>query len=109
MTINGVEVTCFSEFDGKPIKNKLPEKIKNKMKTEKQWREEGFRVIQDEKGYEMHPTEYQKKLYTYFFYMQVEDLGEVDLVCETCHLRQGKFCPVIKDYIDFDEICSEWS
>ena len=66
MNIKGIKVTRFSEYDGLLIKNKLPEELRERLKTRKQWMQEGCLVKEDAEGYEMHARVPAKKTFMYF-------------------------------------------
>ena len=42
--IGGVKIDVFSDYDGLPVKSQLPEELKERLKTEKQWLWEGYVV-----------------------------------------------------------------
>mgnify|MGYP003291098709 CR=1 FL=1 len=72
MKIDNVIIVCSSEWDGLPIKSKLPEELKTRLKTENQWLEEGFVIKPDATFYEMHPSALSKKTVFYFLDKDVE-------------------------------------
>ena len=63
--IDLLNASC-SDYDGKPIKNKLPEEIKNRFKTEKQWLDEGKQIKESARFVEMHPNAMYKRLCKYY-------------------------------------------
>lgn len=71
MKIEGYEVFYFSAYDGLPVKNHLPEEIKDRFRTENQWLESGYRLVAGAVGREMHPSTMSKRLYTYYLDDQV--------------------------------------
>lgn len=66
MKIDGIEIIRLSEWDGLPIKNKLPEALKTRLKTEEQWFDDGFVLKEDVVSYEMHPSVLSKKTCLYY-------------------------------------------
>lgn len=111
MQIDGVDVTFLSGWDGKPIKNKLPGGLKDRLKTENQWLESGFLLRDGAIGYEMHSNAISKKLFTYYMDYDVEEITEnnVPRNCLTCKIRTGRFCVIAGDYVGANTGCSEWS
>lgn len=109
MKIEGIEITCLSEYDGKPVKNHLPEVLKNRFMTENQWLEQGYSIKKNEQGYEMHSNMMGKKLFTYYLDNQVEKISEDEEVCATCKLRSNRYCMVMNDYVKMNGHCSEWT
>lgn len=105
--IDGIEITCFSEYDCKPIKNKLPAALKNRLFTANQWLERRCRVNDGVVGYDMHPNAMNKKLCTYYLDTQVEELTD-EVCCATCSIRKGSFCVVSGGHISMTHLCSEW-
>lgn len=108
MTIDGIEIIYLSNYDGRPIKNHLPEELKKRLWTENQWLEKGFIVKEGMKGYEMHSNMMGKKLFTYFLDNQVEKINEDEEICATCRIRENRYCIVMGDYINMTGHCSEW-
>lgn len=110
MTIDGVEVIRFADCDGMPIKNHLPIEIRDRMKTELQWLEEGFLVKPDATRYEMHASCMSKKTFIYYLDKDVEQITSENTpeCCATCAIREGKYCAVAGDYVSSKYRCSEW-
>ena len=109
MKIDGIEITYLSDYDGKPVKNQLPAELKNRLKTENQWMDQGYSVKENEQGYEMHSNMMSKKLFTYYLDKQVEKIDEDEEICATCKLHSERFCVVMGDYIRLNGHCSEWT
>ncbi len=99
-----------SEYDGKPIKNKLPEELKSKFLTEKQWIDEGKQIKEDAEYIEMHPNAMNKKLCKYYFVDDVEPLSSDKEICANCSLRyvESGRCPVAGQFVSGTGHCSEW-
>lgn len=110
MQIDGVNVTSLSNWDGKPIKNKLPAELKTRMKTENQWLEAGYLVKAGATGYEMHSNAMGKQLFTYYIDSEVEEITDSNAPknCMTCGIRTGRFCVFAGDYVSAKTCCSEW-
>lgn len=110
MQIDGISVTRFSDFDGLPIKNHLPESLRERMKTENQWLESGYFLKPGATKYEMHPSVLSKRLCSYYLDTDVEkpDPANVPKNCMTCRIRDGRYCCVAGDYISAKHCCSEW-
>jgi len=111
MQIDGVDLTCLSARDGKPIKNKLPAQLKERMRTENQWLEAGFLLKPNATGYEMYSNSMGKKLFTYYIDDDVEAITENNAPenCMTCKRRIGRFCIVAGDYVSAKNRCSEYA
>jgi hypothetical protein len=77
--IEGYAVTRLSELDQLPIKNKLPEELKEKLLTRKQWQDVGYDLKEDAEGYELHPNCMAKRTSTYYFEDQVEPMKKRDI------------------------------
>lgn len=107
--IDLLNVRC-SDYDGKPIKNKLPDELKERFKTEKQWIDEGKRVTSNARFVEMHPNAMNKKLCKYYLDEEVEDLPYDVKICATCSLRHAEEgrCPVAGTFVSGDGHCNEW-
>lgn len=56
-----------SEWDGLPIKDKLPDCLQELYATRKQWLFRGFEVSPGAKPVPMHPNAMNKKLVEYFY------------------------------------------
>lgn len=111
MKIKGIKVERFSEYDGLPIKNKLPEELRERLKTRKQWMEEGYRVKEDAEGYEMHASVPAKKSFMYFLDDDVTKMTPDNMPenCSTCSLRSKGYCIVMADFVGAEGRCSEWN
>ena len=111
MKIDNIEVFRFSEWDGLPIKNHLPDELKERMKTENQWLEYGYVIKVDAPAYEMHPSVMAKKTFVYYLDKDVEAItGEnTPKNCLTCSMREGRFCAIAGDYVSSKNCCSEWT
>lgn len=107
MKIENVEITCLSEWDNQPIKNKLPEELKEKLRTENQWLERKRRIKEGAVGYDMHPNAMNKKLCTYYLESQTEKLTDEEC-CATCTIKIGRYCPVMGAHVSMTHRCSEW-
>lgn len=110
MKVNGVLYDVrLSEYDNQPIKNKLPEEIRGKFLTRKQWLEEGMTPKKDAIEYEMHPNSMNKKLCTYYFETDVEKLNDDIEMCANCRIRgNSRFCVVMGEHVNMEWHCSEW-
>lgn len=110
MIIDGTDYEVrLSEYDNAPIKNKLPEELKSKFLTKKQWLEEGKIPKDDAKEYSMHPNAMNKKLCIYYFENDVVELSEDVELCANCSIRENsRFCMVAGDYVNMEGHCSEW-
>lgn len=99
-----------SMYDGKPIKNKLPEELKSRFLTEKQWIDEGKQIKENAKFVEMHPNSMNKKLCKYYFDEEVEPLSADAKICANCSLRTSEYgrCPVAGSFVSGVGYCSEW-
>lgn len=65
MLVKGVDVVC-SDYDGLPIKNRLPDELRNAFKTRKQWLELGRVPSGTATAVPMHPNSMNKKLIDYY-------------------------------------------
>ena len=110
MSIEDLGNVTTSMYDGKPIKNKLPDEIKDRFLTEKQWIDEGKQLKEDAKFIEMHPNAMNKKLCKYYIDEEVEPLSEDKEICANCSLRTAEFgrCPVAGSFVSGTGHCSEW-
>lgn len=108
--IDGVGIKDLSEWDRKPVKNKLPMELKERMKTEKQWLEMGYLIKKNAKGYEMHPNMMSKKLFLYYLDSQVEKMTNLNAQknCGTCSYRENRYCFIAGDFVGVSNCCSEW-
>ncbi len=103
-------VRC-SDYDGKPIKNKLPNELKEYFKTENQWLDIGMSIKENAIYVDMHPNSMNKKLCKYYYHTDVEPISADVEVCATCSLRQleeGR-CPVAGGFVSPKHRCSEWA
>lgn len=99
-----------SDFDGKPIKNKLPQEIKELFKTEKQWLEEGMQLKEDACFVEMHPNATSNRVCKYYTEDEVELMDSSVEICANCgfqHLENGR-CLIMGDFVSVNGHCSEW-
>lgn len=110
MKIDGIEVVYLSDWDGLPVKNHLPEELRERMKTENQWLEAGFLLKCGATKYEMHPSVLSKRLCTYYLDSDVKklDAASAPRNCMTCSIRNGRYCIVAGDYVSAKNCCSEW-
>lgn len=109
MKIDGIEITYLSDYDGKPIKNHLPEELIGRFLTRNQWLEQGYIPKESEQGYEMHANAMGKKLFVYYLDSQVEKIKSDEEICANCTLQTNRFCIVMGDYVKMDGRCSEWN
>jgi len=70
--LKGYEIEYLSEWDGLPVKNHLPEELKESFFTRIQWWEKGYEVKESAEGTFMHPSALAKRLCEYFFRDEVE-------------------------------------
>lgn len=110
MKIDGFEITRVSELDRLPIKNHLPAELQKRLKTEKQWLDEGFLIKDDAVRYKMHPSVLAKKTVCYYLDNDVifTAKNEVSECCRTCAVKSGRFCMVAGDFVLDTNYCSEW-
>ena len=111
MKIDGITVGYLSDKDGLPVKNRLPIELKERMKTQNQWLEEGFCIKEGATRYEMHPNCLSYKTFDYILDKDVEKLTEDNMpkCCRTCAISDGRFCAVAGDYVSATHYCSEWT
>ena len=109
-TIDGIQITYLSSYDGFPIKNHAPEELKERLKTKLQWLELGFSPKENAEPYEMHPQAGARKTCMYYLDNDVEPINSetAPRSCYTCAFRQKYFCEIRGDYISGDHYCSEW-
>lgn len=69
--IEGYEITCLSEWDGLPIKCLLPEELRERFRTEPQWRVLGLYPAENAKAVEMHPMAGNRRVCKYYLDTQV--------------------------------------
>lgn len=69
--IEGHEITCLSEWDGLPIKSLLPEELRERFRTEPQWRVLGLYPAENAKAVEMHPMAGNRRICQYYLDTQV--------------------------------------
>lgn len=99
-----------SDYDGKPIKNKLPEELKSRFRTEKQWLDEGKQIKENARFVEMHPNAMNKKLCKYYLDEEVEPLSADTEICANCiwrYAEEGR-CPVAGTFVSSSGHCFEW-
>lgn len=109
MLVKGVDVRV-SDYDGLPIKNKLPPDLMDKFKTRKQWLEVGRVLSETATAVPMHPNAMNKKLVGYF---HVDDVVEITdkapRNCLTCATRNDNgFCPFAGAFVGEVNGCSEY-
>lgn len=111
MTIDGIKVNCFADVDGIPIKNHLPLELRERLKTENQWLEDGYIVKATAVPYDMHPSVLSKRTFTYYLDEDVEVIAPENAPrnCLTCSIQKGRFCAVAGDYVSSKHCCSEWT
>lgn len=111
MTIDGIEITRFSEVTGQPIKNHLPLKLRDKVKTENQWLEEGYCLKSGATPYIMHPSVGAKRTFVYYLYTDVEQITSQNSpkCCMTCGYCSNRWCVVNEQHISPKGCCSEWA
>lgn len=111
MKIDGVEIYRFSDWDGLPIKNHLPAELKERLKTQNQWLEDGYVLKKGAKKYEMHPSVMAKRTSIYYLDSDVEEArgSNAPKNCLTCTIRRGRFCMIAGDYVGAKNCCSEWT
>lgn len=101
---------AVSEYDGKPIKNKLPEELRNKFMTKKQWLEEEKTLKEGAIEYQMHPNAMNKKLCVYYFEGDTVPLSDAVKICANCSIRgTSRYCVVAGDFVNMEGHCSEWN
>lgn len=96
--------------DGKLIKNKLPEKIRDKFLTENQWLDKGMQPKKGAKPIEMHANAFSQKTFMYYFEEDVKTLSSTTRICATCRYRymnEGE-CIVAGSRVSPKGSCSEW-
>lgn len=98
----------LSEYDGKPIKTRLPEELKERLKTKNQWLESGFTVIPGATPYELHPALLNKKLCTYYFDTEVQKLPASTNCCSNCRTYNHRYCVIAGEYVSPTHYCSEY-
>ena len=99
---------CLSEYDNKIVKNHLPEEIKNRFLTKKQWLEKGFIPKENAKAIEMHPSWMSKILCEYYLDSDVESVPKSLECCSTCMYYKNRFCKVNLYHVSADSRCSEY-
>lgn len=106
---------CSSEYDGKIVKNHLPEEIKKKFYTKNQWLEKGFIPKENAIGYEMHPTRMNKKLCCYYLDSDVEAVSDSLEICAACRWygqgdygKHNRYCIIFGGYPGANHHCSEF-
>lgn len=69
------ERNMLSEWDGLPVKSKLPPEVEAGFKTRSQWEEQNLYPKDDARPVRMHPSPRAKRI---FYYYHVSDIGEAD-------------------------------
>lgn len=69
------ERNMLSEWDGLPVKSRLPPEVKAGFKTRNQWEEQNLYPKDDARPVRMHPSPRAKRI---FYYYHVSDIGEAD-------------------------------
>lgn len=69
------ERDMLSEWDGLPVKSKLPPEVEAGFKTRSQWEEQNLYPKDDARPVRMHPSPRAKRI---FYYYHVSDIGEAD-------------------------------
>lgn len=115
MKIDGIELPehCLSEWDKLPVKNHLPEELKNRFKTENQWLEAGFELNENATSIAMHPSWLNKKLCMYYSEKDVKKLNVTSEICVNCiffktERRAAGNCIVAGCFVSPSHHCSEW-
>lgn len=99
-----------SDYDNLPIKNKLPDKVRNRFWTKKQWLELGKKPKENAACMLMHPNSMAKKLIAYYFEEDVENFDRKQKICVNCAYRNPTtyYCIVAGSHVSPDHKCSEW-
>lgn len=96
-----------SQVDNVPIKNSLPDSIRDYFKTEKQWLEYGKKIKEGSVPYVMHPSVAHRQTSSYYLKEQTYDTP--DECCATCTYRgPGRKCIVAGGYVNLSARCSEY-
>lgn len=69
------ERDMLSEWDGLPVKSKLPPEVEAGFKTRSQWEEQNLYPKDDARPVRMHPSPRAKRI---FYYYHLSDIGEAD-------------------------------
>ena len=69
------ERNMLSEWDGLPVKSRLPPEVEAGFKTRNQWEEQNLCPKDDARPVRMHPSPRAKRI---FYYYHVSDIGEAD-------------------------------
>ena len=69
------ERNMLSEWDGLPVKSRLPPEVEAGFKTRSQWEEQNLYPKDDARPVRMHPSPRAKRI---FYYYHVSDIGEAD-------------------------------
>lgn len=110
MLLHGVDVRV-SNYDGMPIKNKLPDDLRESFLTRRQWLAKGYVPSDWATAIAMHPNAMNKKLVEYFHEDDVTPLSRADVPrsCLTCKWRErSRLCYRAGGYVGERNCCSEW-
>lgn len=69
------ERNMLSEWDGLPVKSRLPPEVEDGFKTRNQWEEQNLYPKDDARPVRMHPSPRAKRI---LYYYHVSDIGEAD-------------------------------
>lgn len=109
--LDGFDVRV-SDYDGLPVKNKLPGGLRDCYRTRRQWLAIGCVPSDIASAVPMHPNAMNKKLVEYFHRDDVVALSggiEIPRNCLTCRTRtQAGYCMVAGGYVGETNCCSEW-
>lgn len=104
------DIDMVSEY-GLCYKNKLPEELKKRLYTQKQWLERGYVLKDNVTGYLMHSQKGYKNKVVYYLDMDVKPICvyNVPKTCLTCLYRGKKgYCEIAGDFVGEINSCSEW-
>jgi len=117
--IDGVKIDRFSEYDGFPIKNKLPLEVRERLKTRKQWEDYdcSVRIKPDATPYWMHPSVPDKKLVDYYLDSDVEYYyTHQEYPCLACIFYpentdkyNAVFCKKLEIWVRRRDTCDYWT
>lgn len=99
---------CLSEYDGKIVKNHLPEEVKNRFLTKNQWLEKGFVPKENAVAIAMHPSWMSKILCEYYLDSDVEPVSDSLECCGTCKIYKNRFCIISGEHVSVNNRCSEY-
>ena len=112
LIIDGIEITTYSAYDGMPIKNEVPQELRERLKTRNQWFELGFVPKTDAVAYDFHPNDQHKLLRSYYLDTDVisskDPSAPTPKICKYCEYRYYKWCPIAGDKVPDTHHCSEW-